>query len=338
MTDSLQDSYGRTIDYLRVSLTDVCNFRCVYCVSPESTKKIQADTMLSRDQIIRFVSLAASLGVNRVRLTGGEPLLRPDILDIVRSIKALGAIKDLSITTNGSRLRPLLGPLKSAGLDRLNISLDALDPVRFQRVTCSDAFSEVERAFYEAVAVGFPVKLNIVAVKGLTYHEILRFVEIAKNHPVEVRFLEFMPLCGESWSADHVIPVGSIKKICHEHFRLIPEEGRGNRVAETYRIGGGKGRVGFIGSLTESFCHQCSRIRITADGKIKPCLFSDVEVSVGELLKRDAPDGEILEALRQAAAIKPAGNMFREEPFKKETDYTGAGRPLTNVVMKAIGG
>ena len=338
MKKTLQDSYGRTIDYLRVSLTDACNFRCVYCVSPGNTEKIEPDSILTREEILRFVGLAASLGVRRIRLTGGEPLLRTDILDIVRRIKSLGLIEDLSITTNGSRLRPLLKPLKEAGLDRLNISLDALDPDRFKKITLSAAFFEVERAFYEAVAMGFPVKLNVVAVKGLTYQEVLKFVLIAKNNPVEVRFLEFMPLCGEAWDADLVIPVSAIKKMCQEHLNLIPDEERGNRVAETYRVEGGQGKIGFIGSLTESFCDQCSRIRITADGKIKPCLFSDVEVSVGGLLKKSASDDEILQALRQAAAIKPAGNMFREEPFNPETDYKSLGQPLTNVAMKVIGG
>jgi cyclic pyranopterin phosphate synthase len=334
----LIDSFGRTIDYLRVSLTDACNFRCVYCVSPGSTEKIESNAILTRDEILRFVGLASSLGVRRIRLTGGEPLLRADILDIVRSIKAMGLIEDLSITTNGSRLRPLLKPLKEAGLDRLNISLDALEPVRFKKITLSDAFFEVESAFYEAVAMGFPVKLNVVAVKGLTYQEVLKFASIAQKYPVEVRFLEFMPLCGEAWDADLVIPVSAIKKICEEHLNLIPDEERGNRVAETYCIEGGQGKIGFIGSLTESFCDQCSRIRITADGKIKPCLFSDVEVSVGELLKNGASDDAILQALRQAAAIKPAGNMFHEEPFNAGTDYKSNGKPLTNVVMKGVGG
>lgn len=338
MKKILQDSFGRRIDYLRVSLTDACNFRCIYCVPPGSAEKISSDDILTRDEILRFIDLAASLGISRIRLTGGEPLLRADILDIVRSVKAMGLIEDLSITTNGSRLRPLLKPLKEAGLDRLNISLDALDPARFKKITLSDAFLEVERAFYEAVDIGFPVKLNVVAVKGLTYQEVLKFASIAKDNPVEVRFLEFMPLCGEAWDADLVIPVGAIKKMCQERLSLIPLQDRGNRVAETYRIEGGRGMIGFIGSLTESFCDQCSRVRITADGKIRPCLFSDVEVSVGELLKKSASDDEILQALRRAAAIKPAGNMFRETPFNPESDYKSLGKPLTNVVMKAIGG
>lgn len=338
METVLQDSYGRVVDYLRISVTDACNFRCVYCIPPNQNKQIRTEKILTREQIVRFIRLAASLGVKRVRLTGGEPLMRPDILDIVRSIKELGIIDDLSITTNGSRLSSLLAPLKRAGLDRLNISLDTLDAARFKNVTLSDAFFEVEKAFYQAVSMGFPVKLNIVAIKGLTYHEILRFVEMAIVHPIEVRFLEFMPLCGESWNADLVIPISSIKKICEEHFELVSEGERGNRVAETYFVRGGQGKLGFIGSLTESFCDQCSRIRITADGKIKPCLFSDVEVPIGELLMRDAPDAELLGALRKAVQIKPAGNMFHGAPFRKDTDYAATGKPLTNVVMKTIGG
>jgi len=245
-------------------------------------------------------------------------------------------VKDLDLRPRGpSGRRDVAAP---AGLDRLNISLDALDPLRFKQITLSGAFEEVESAFYQAVAMGFPVKLNVVAIKGLTYNEILHFLAIAKAYPVEVRFLEFMPLCGESWQADLVIPVNAIRKICSEHFDLIPEGARGSQVAETYHLAGGKGRVGFIGSLTESFCNTCSRIRITSDGKIKPCLFSSVEVPVGKLLKDSAPDWAIIEALRRAAAIKPEGNMFYTTPFNKETDYSRTGKPLTNVIMKSIGG
>lgn len=340
MLPELIDSFGRKITYLRVSLTDACNFKCVYCVPPSGFSSMGNSSCLSRAEVVRFVRLAGTVGIQRVRLTGGEPLLRHDIVDIVRDIKKETSIQDVSITTNGSRLLPLLKPLKRAGLDRINVSLDSLDPARFKQVTLSNAYPQVMEAIHQALEMGFPMKLNMVALSGLTTEDIFKFVQLASDYPLEVRFLEFMPLCGSGWKAELVYPIANIRAIIHDRFELEEEKNRQDQVAQTFRLVGGKGTVGFIGSLTESFCNDCSRIRITADGKIRPCLFSDAEVAVGDLLRSQTSDEEILKALQEAVRIKPAGNQFREKPFQigcsnsTQTDET----LLTNVVMRGIGG
>ncbi|MCB9800366.1 MAG: GTP 3',8-cyclase MoaA [Candidatus Omnitrophica bacterium] len=312
--ERLVDSYGRQIDYLRISLTDLCNFRCIYCTPAETLPLVPPAQYLTRQEILRFVRIAGGLGIYRVRLTGGEPLLRKDILEIVKALKDVETVRDLSITTNGSRLKPFLKPLKKAGLDRLNISLDSMEVSRFEEVTRVKAYQEVMDSVLAALQLGFPVKLNMVVLKGLREDEIIRYVNLAKNHPLDVRFLEFMPLCGTGWRPDLVLPISEVRSIVHEKFNLIPLP-RGKNVAEEYQIGDGMGKVGFIASLTESFCNECSRIRLSSDGLIQPCLFSDKQVSVKDLLRSGATDGAIEEAIRYAASIKPKGNYFLDEPF-----------------------
>ena len=337
MKSILVDSYGRQIDTLRISLTDACNFRCVYCMPQEGLPAfLPPSNYLTRGEIVRFVRLAGTLGIARLRLTGGEPLLRKDIVDIVRDLKQIKTVRDLSITTNASLLQPLLRPLREAGLDRLNISLDSLDPKRFQSVTFSDAYKEVIHAVSQALEEEFPVKLNIVAIQGLEEEEINRFVKLAIGNDLEVRFLEFMPLCGTSWRPDLVIPIGKIRDTVLRNFDLEEEERFPGQVAQTFRMKLGKGKVGFIGSLTESFCNDCSRMRMTADGRIRPCLFSDTEVATGSLLRNKASDEEIIESIRLAAAIKPKGNHFRENPFdpSEDSELHLEGLPL----IRSIGG
>lgn len=331
----LIDSYGRRIDYLRISLTDLCNFRCIYCMPAEGISFLSPSKYLTRPEIVRFVQIIGQLGVTRIRLTGGEPLLRKDILDIIRALKEIESVRDLSITTNASRLGPLVRPLKDAGLDRINISLDSMEPERFKEVTLSDTFHQVLEAVFLALQSGFPVKLNMVVLKGLTRQEIIQFVQLARDYPLEVRFLEFMPLCGTGWRPDLVLPIQNVRSIVFENFQL-EELPRNGNVAYSFAIRGGKGSVGFIASLTESFCDSCSRIRLTADGKIRPCLFSDKEVSIKDLLKNNAPDEEIIQAIRYAAEIKPKGNWFSEKPFRREENYDSFF--VLNPMIRALGG
>jgi cyclic pyranopterin phosphate synthase len=331
----LVDSYGRRLNYLRLSLTDLCNFRCVYCMPPEGLESvIPKSNYLTRNEILRFVKIIGSLGVDRIRLTGGEPLLRSDITDIVRALKTIESVKEISLTTNGSKLKKFLKPLKEAGLDRINISLDSLDPVRFKEVTLRDSYLEVLESTFLALEMGFPVKLNMVVLKGLTGKEIVDFVRLARDRELDVRFLEFMPLCGTGWRGELVFPIQKVRSIVKEHFELEEVE-RGDDVAQTFRIKGGKGRVGFIASLTESFCNDCSRIRLTADGKIRPCLFSEKEVSVAKLLREDGTDEEIIRAIRYAAEIKPKGNQYLEQPFDENNLEV---KTLSAPLIRGIGG
>lgn len=334
----LMDSFGRKIDYLRVSLTDRCNFRCVYCVPPQGMPLMQPCEILTAGEIVRAIRIFAELGIRRVRLTGGEPLLRKELVEIVRSIKEIGLIEDLSVTTNGSLLEPLLTPLKEAGLDRLNISLDSLDPKRFQSITLSDSYDKVYRATEAALAFGFPVKLNMVVLKGLRDEEIISFVKLAQRYPLEVRFLEFMPLCGEGWDPDFVLPIAEVKKVVFREFEMTADEPKSGQVAQIFTLSGTGGKVGFIASLTESFCDRCSRIRLTANGRIRPCLFSDVEVSLGGLLRDGASDEEIKESIKLAAALKPAGNAYRDKPFDASSGESLRQAAPSEAVMRRIGG
>jgi cyclic pyranopterin phosphate synthase len=332
----LVDSYGRRIDNLRISLTDRCNFRCVYCMPPEGLPMLKKSRFLSLDQIVRFVRIVGRAGVERYRLTGGEPLLRSDIVDIVRALKQVTTVKELSVTTNGSRLAELSAQLRDAGLDRINVSLDSVDKQRFEAVTLTSQYDRVRGGIEAALGAGFPVKLNMVVLKGLPDHEIIEFVRMAvDNSDIEVRFLEFMPLCGEGWEADLVYPIAEVRDIVRAHFQLEPQH-RGNRTAETFTIDGGPGRVGFIASLSEPFCSDCSRMRLTADGKIRPCLFSDYEVSVGGLLGNGAGDEEILAAIKTAVANKPQGNQFLEAPF--ESGREDATRVPGGPFIRTVGG
>lgn len=334
--NSLVDSYGRQVTYLRISLTDRCNFRCFYCVPAGGFSLLPKSELLTLSEIVRFVRIISQMGVCRIRLTGGEPLLREDILDIVHEIKSLGTIKDLSITTNGSRLSDMVKPLKAAGLDRLNVSLDSVDPDRFRAITASSTYKEVRKGIERALEEGFPVKLNMVVLRGVTEEEIVEFVRLARVFPLEVRFLEFMPLCGTNWRADHFIPIREIRGTVEKNFALFPEPIPDDAVAEVFRIAGGRGSVGFIASVTESFCDRCSRIRLSSDGKIFPCLFSTVHVSVKDLFRSGRGDGELASAIREAVRIKPAGNAFRQG-FVNERQaeiYQGVNAPL----IRGIGG
>ncbi|MDH3216890.1 MAG: GTP 3',8-cyclase MoaA [Candidatus Krumholzibacteria bacterium] len=311
---TLVDAFGRRVTNLRISLTDRCNFRCVYCMPPEGVPLLAKSRYLSVDEITRFVSVIGRLGVTRVRLTGGEPLLRKEVVEIVDSLRRVDSVYELSMTTNGSMLASLATPLKKAGLDRLNISLDSLEPERFRRVTLYSQFGRVRSGIDAALAEGFPVKLNVVVLHGISTNEIIDFARMASDHNIEVRFLEFMPLCGTGWRPDLVYPIGRVREIIEQRFDL-QELPRDDKPAQTFSIAGGGGKVGFIAPLSEPFCENCSRIRISADGRIRPCLFSDYEVSIGDLLRTHASEERLVAAIRYAVANKPRGSQFADEPF-----------------------
>lgn len=330
----LVDGYGRRVTNLRISLTDRCNFRCVYCMPPEGIPLADKSDFLGVDEITRFVRTISSMGVNRIRLTGGEPLLRKEIVEIVRSLRQIEAVRELSVTTNGSLLSRLARPLKQAGLDRINISLDSLDPERFRKIALYAQYQHVRSGVEAAVAEGFPVKLNVVVMAGITRPEILEFALLAVRHDVDVRFLEFMPLCGTGWRPDLVYPIGEVRELINNEFDLT-ELPRGDKPAQTFAIAGGRGRVGFIAPLSEPFCESCSRIRISADGNLRPCLFSDYEVPLGDLLKQAAPDQDLADAIRLAVANKPHGSQFASEPFSADNrDTEVAAGPM----IRSIGG
>ena len=331
--DFLADSFGRRIRTLRISLTDHCNFRCVYCMPPEGLPTLDRSQYLTTAEIARFVGAAARLGVERVRLTGGEPLLRRDVVDIVRAIKRVDGVGELSITTNASLLDRFVDPLRDAGLDRINISLDSLDPKRFADIVRSDRFHRVRANIDLAIRRGFPVKINVVILSGMPDAEIFEFVDLAVAHDVDVRFLEFMPLCGSGWQAEAVYPIADVRRLVAGYVRLEPTE-RGDRPSETFRIGGGRGRVGFIAPLSEPFCGSCSRMRLTATGGIRPCLFSSDEYPIRALLQTGVDAGELEGAIRAAVFQKVWGSEFADDPFRADAPRTVLAGPN----IRSIGG
>lgn len=302
----------------------------------EGLPLLPRDHRLTRGEIIRLVTILGRVSVTRIRLTGGEPLLREDILEIVRSLKQVKTVEDLSLTTNGSRLKEWVRPLKEAGLDRINISLDSMNPKRFTEVTRVNACHQVFEAVKAALVAGFPVKVNVVALKGLREEEILEFVHMASDFALEVRFLEFMPLCGTGWRTDLFLPIGQVRDTVEKYFDLVVEDDRRDSPAQTFRILGSCGKVGFIAPLTEPFCDRCSRIRILADGRLRPCLFSTEEFPLRGLLRNGASDEEILEAIREAVKKKPKGNPFYENASRGVSEVRLSSLPRTS--MKYIGG
>jgi cyclic pyranopterin phosphate synthase len=302
---------------------------------PEGLALMDKSAYLTVDEIVRFARVIGRVGVGRIRLTGGEPLLRKDIVPIVGRLRQVESVNELSITTNGSRLTKLAEPLRSAGLDRLNISLDSLDPERFREIARFERYDRVRDGIRAALDVGFPVKLNVVVLKGMPESEILEFAEMAVASDLEVRFLEFMPLCGSGWQADLVLPIGQVRDVVRGCFNLHEEE-RGDRPAQTFSVEGGRGRVGFIASLSEPFCGTCSRVRLTADGKIRPCLFSEYEVALRDLMQPDVPDDRLLEAIKDAVSNKPWGNEFSDAPF--EDGENTRRNVMSTPAIRSIGG
>lgn len=328
MSPILQDALGRQITYLRLSVTDRCQFRCVYCVPHEGLKK-NSQSNLSPDEMERLVRAVAAMGVWRLRLTGGEPLIRPDLLSLVGRFSAIPGITDLALTTNGERLADMAGDLKEAGLTRINISLDSLNPRRFHEITKSDSFFKVWSGVMRSLAAGLKVKLNVVALAGITDDEIDSFAALAFQHNLEVRFIEYMPLCGSAWNPDLVVPIEKIRSRIASRYDLAPEE-RGSEVAQSYALAGGLGRVGFIGSMTEPFCSKCSRLRVSAAGKIQLCLFSDLQYDLAPVI-RSMPDVELIqETLKQLVLRKPAGHTYSGKAAQRPEPAHG--------LMQAIGG
>lgn len=319
MSQSLTDSFGRVIDYLRISVIDTCNFRCTYCTPPEGAAALPRQDWLDFADIARIATAFVALGGTRIRLTGGEPLLRKDLPDLIRRLAPLRGLEWLSLTTNGYFLSELARPLRAAGLEQLNISLDALNPSLFAQRTQRNAFHRVWAGIEAAIAEGFTIKLNVVALKGLTKEDIIGFGRLAMERSIDVRFIEFMPLCGSGWNSDLLLPIGDVRAILQAAFPLVPLE-RGCRVAEPYRIADSGGRIGFIGSMTEPFCDTCSRLRLTADGKLRSCLFSQELIDLRPALQSPGLDA-IQAVIREAVRRKPAGHGIQAPATARGEDY-----------------
>ncbi|MDR3562466.1 MAG: GTP 3',8-cyclase MoaA [Negativicutes bacterium] len=303
----MRDGYGRLIDYLRISVTDRCNFRCSYCLPPEGIGSLPDSEILSYAELLRVITILGRQGVSKVRITGGEPLVRDGLTDFISSIRATGLVSDLAMTTNGSLLGGMARQLKAAGLNRVNISVDTVDPQRFAAITGGGELAETLAAVEAALEAGLaPVKLNVVITEACGEEDVLYFVSLVKEHPIAVRFIECMPV-GQS-DVRPGFSAATIKKVISKtgHGSLQPVKTmRGNGPAQYFGLPGTPGVFGFISPISDPFCQGCSRIRLTADGKIKPCLLSDQEFDIRTALRRGASDRTISELFSEAIRRKP---------------------------------
>jgi cyclic pyranopterin phosphate synthase len=312
----LIDSYGRGIRDLRISVTDRCNFRCVYCMPEEGMQWLARDTILSLEEIERLARVAVSLGVDEIRLTGGEPTLRPGLTDLVRRLGGVDGLRSLSLTTNGFLLDRLAGPLAEAGLTRINVSLDTLDHDRFHRVARRDGLERVlaglaELERHPSIA---PIKVNVVAMRNFTETEVVEFARLARRKPYVVRFIEFMPLDADgNWERDRVLTGAEIKNIIeHEFLPLVPVAAERSSTSRRYTFADGIGELGFINPVSEPFCGACNRIRLTADGQLRTCLFSVDEWDLRRPLREGANDAELAQVFATAVRHKELKHRINE--------------------------
>lgn len=311
----MKDGYGREISYLRLSVTDRCNFRCQYCMPEAGIEKISHDEILTFEEIVRLIRAAANLGIEKIRLTGGEPLARSDLPRLVEMIDEISGIKDLSMTTNGSRLGELAGKLASAGLDRVNISLDSVHPETFSEITRCGDLDQVLAGINAAKEAGLePVKLNTVIMKGLNEAEITDLVEFAVREDLVLRFIELMPMGEASDRAIEPLPLGEVREAVEEDWGLKRVTGpKGNGPARYFRVkrDGLEGEIGFIFPISKSFCSGCNRLRVTAQGTVRPCLARDEEY--GLEIEDDTTVSELEDRLSEIIKEKPYGHQWEEE-------------------------
>jgi cyclic pyranopterin phosphate synthase len=335
----LRDNFSRVIDYMRISITDRCNLRCVYCMPQSGVQPIEHREILTYEEIIRVVRVAASLGVRKIRITGGEPLARKNVTYLIASLKQITGIEDMSLTTNGALLEKYAGELAEAGLNRVNVSLDSLRPERYREITRGGELGAVMQGIEAAEKAGLlPVKINMVPIRGLNDDEIEEFAGLTLNAPFQVRFIEFMPIgAGDLWSDERYISTDEIKARVEKIGTLSPLKRRRDGPARYYRIGNAPGVVGFISALTHHFCDECNRLRITADGKLRPCLFSETEIDLKPALRSSSSDEEIERLLRLSIEVKPEGHTINHRvgmrPGKRSPVNTlpGSPRPMSRI-------
>lgn len=315
----LIDSFGRVHNNLRISVTDRCNIRCFYCMPADNVEFMPRTDLLTFEEIERVVRVGAQLGIDRLRLTGGEPLVRRELPSLVARLSQIPGIIDIGLTTNAVLLEELAQPLFDAGLRRLNISLDALDPEVFRRVTRRDSYDRVIAGIEAARRAGFgPIKINAVSIKGLTEDQIIPFAELARETDTEVRFIEFMPLDADSkWQNDKVLTAAAIRDVLEERFGpLVPrQKSNPSAPASDFRFADGRGHIGLIASVSEPFCGTCNRFRLTADGKLRNCLFSLEETDIRPLIREDGSDEQIAAAMLSCVAAKKAGHQINSADF-----------------------
>lgn len=315
----LVDSFGRVHTNLRISVTDRCNIRCFYCMPDESIQFKPRDELLTFEEIERVARIAATLGVNKLRLTGGEPLVRSDLEILIAALVKIPGIDDVALTTNGILLAEQAEKLKAAGLHRLNVSLDTLNEATFQRIARRKGIDRVLQGLFTATKAGFDnIRLNAIAIKSLTETEIIPLARFSRQHDFELRFIEFMPLDAEqAWQKDQVMSGERIREILETEFGKLLPAARPDKSqpAVDFHFADGVGRIGFINPVSQPFCGDCNRLRITAEGAIRNCLFSTAEWSLRDILRSGGSDNEIVERIRQSIASKQPGHGIDSEVF-----------------------
>lgn len=303
------DTFQRNINYLRISVTDRCNLRCVYCMPPEGVKQTPHWEILSLEEFGRVVDAASDIGIRKVRITGGEPLVRKNIIDLFRYIAANPLIDDISITTNGILFADMAADLKKAGLNRVNFSLDSLNPQNFKDITRLGKFEDVWRGINKAIELDLhPVKLNVVAVRGVNDQEFTDFARLSREMPLHIRFIELMPI-GECnpWAVGNFISANEIMTSLREEFGPMQAEIKvtGSGPAKYFRLPGAKGTIGFITAISEHFCGTCNRLRLTANGQLRPCLYANKEFDLKTPLRNGADRQELANLIVRAIRQKP---------------------------------
>jgi len=320
----LSDSFRRPIDYLRISVTDRCNLRCIYCMPPEGVKHMAHSDILTYEEIHTVAEAAAALGISKVRITGGEPLVRLGLPQLVRMLAGIKAIDDLSLTTNGILLARYAAELKSAGLQRVNISLDTLEPAKFKKISRGGNLKDVFKGMAAAGSVGFsPIKINMVVMAGINDNELLDFARKTITDGWHVRFIECMPF-GKTENESRFAPVSEMREKIETLGKLEPcSVQRGNGPAKYFRLPEAKGTIGFITPVSEHFCFGCNRLRLTADGKLRLCLLNEEEIDLRERLRNGMTPEELKSLIKEAVASKPLrhhlteGQVPRGRPFSQ---------------------
>lgn len=324
MSGPLVDRYGRRIKNLRISITDKCNFRCVYCMPAEGLPWLPRSEILTYEEISRIARVGAELGIEQIRLTGGEPLVRRDVPELVRMLKGIPGLRSLSLTTNGVLLPKLAGPLAEAGLTRINVSLDSLERDRFAQLTRRDALEQVLaglEALEQHPAI-HPIKINAVAMRNFSEAEVLDFARLARRKPYVVRWIEFMPLDADQiWRREDILTGGEIKAIIESEFGpLVPVVGEDkSETARRYTFADGIGEVGFINPVSEPFCKDCDRIRLTADGHLRTCLFALEETDLRAILRSGEDDEALARAIRIAVWHKELKHYINDKRFRRSS-------------------
>jgi molybdenum cofactor biosynthesis protein A len=316
----LVDNHNRPLNYMRLAVTDRCNLRCFYCMPEEGIKYLPQKELLTFDEILRIVSLTARMGISKIRLTGGEPFVRPDLMDLIRTIVKVSGVDELHITTNGTLTAPHIGELKDLGIKSVNLSLDTLNAARFKEITRRDEFDKTWSTLRQLFEAGIPVKINSVVMEGKNIDDIVPMIGLTKDQDVSVRFIEEMPFNGEgthyaklTWTHKKIF-----EYIKQNHPSLVKLEDPGNSTSYNYQVPGYKGTIGIIAAFSRTFCGTCNRIRITAQGMLKTCLYDDGVLNLKELLRSGVPDAEIESLLLKAFGSREKNGFDAEKKRTKQ--------------------